>query len=219
MTRKASSYQRVSTSIVAAGAALAILAQATPSHAEDVSPTGKGVVGGGLLGAEVVMLVEAAVGLKSGWAYLIGGVVGAGGGAVGGLQIQKDADPKVSLYMLAGGMALVIPTTVAVLQATSYKAPEEYTEDRPSGAPVPEPPRPTTPGATPGTPGPQTRLHYHWQAPQLKVPLGLVDVDDGTFKVAVPAVEVRPLYSLSELRQYGLEQKHELRVPVFSATF
>src|SRR5262245_24867292 len=93
MTRKASSYQRVSTSIVAAGAALALLTQSTPSHAEDVAATGKGVVGGGLLGAEVVMLFEAAVGLKSGWAYLIGGVVGAGGGAVGGWQIQKDADP------------------------------------------------------------------------------------------------------------------------------
>ena len=34
--------------------------------------------------------------------------------------------------MLAGGMALVIPTTVAVLQATSYKPPEDYTEDRPA---------------------------------------------------------------------------------------
>jgi hypothetical protein len=216
MTRKASSYQRVSTSIVAAGAALALLAQATPSYAEEVSPTGKGVVGGGLLGAEVVMLLEAAVGVKSGWLYLLGGAAGAGGGAVAGLQFQKNSDPKVSLYLLAGGMALVIPTTVAVLQATSYKAPEDYTEDRPSGAPVPEPPRPTTPGAA----GPQTRLlHYHWQAGELKMPLGLVDVDDGAFKVAVPAVEVRPVYNLSELRQYGLEQQHELRVPVFSATF
>ena len=218
MTRKASSYQRVSTSIVAAGAAFALLAQATPSYADEVSPTGKGVVGGGLLGAEVVMLVEAAIGVKSGWAYLIGGVVGAGGGAVGGWQIQKEADPKVSLYMLAGGMALVIPTTVAVLQATSYKAPEDYTEDRPAaGTPVPEPPGPTTPGAAPT--GPQTRLRYHWQAPQLKVPVGLVDMDEGAFKVAVPAIEIRPVYGLSELRQYGLEQKHELRVPVFSATF
>jgi hypothetical protein len=221
MTRKASPYQHISTSIVAAGAALALLTQATPSLAEDVSPTGKGVVGGGLLGAEAVMLVEAAFGVKSGWAYLIGGVVGAGGGAVGGWQVQKNGDPKTSLYMLAGGMALVIPTTVAVLQATSYKAPEDYTEDHPaSGAPVPEPPRPTTPGATPPTPGPQTRLlHYHWQAAELKVPVGLVDVDDGAFKVAVPAVEIRPVYGLSELQQYGLEQKHELRVPVFSATF
>jgi hypothetical protein len=219
MTRKASPYQRISTSIVAAGAALALLTQATPSFADEVSPDGKGIVGGGLLGAETVMLVEAAVGLKSGWAYLVGGVVGAGGGVIGGWQIQKNADSKVSMYLLAGGMALVIPTTVAVLQATSYKAPEDYTEDHPAaGAPVPEPPRPAP--AAPAPTGPQTRLlHYHWQAAQLKIPSGLLDVDDGAFKVALPAVEIRPVYDMSELQQYGLEQKHELRVPVFSATF
>jgi hypothetical protein len=219
MTSKASSYQRVSTSIVAAGAALALLTQATPSRADEVPATGKGIVGGGLLGGEVVMLVEAAVSVKPGWAYLVGGLVGAGGGAVAGWQIEKNADSKVSLYMLAGGMALVIPTIVAVLQATSYKAPEDYTEDRPAtGAPVPEPPRPT-PGATPAGGGPSTRLHYHWEPAKLKLPAGLLDVTEGAFKVAVPAIEIRPAYGLDELQRYGLEQKHELRVPVFSATF
>jgi hypothetical protein len=216
MNRKASSYQRVSMSIVAAGAALALVTMAAPASAEDVPATGKGITGGALLGGEVVMLTEAAFGLKSGWGYVIGGVVGAGGGAVAGWQIEKKADSKVSLYMLAGGMALVIPTIVAVLQASSYKAPEDYTEDKPSsGQPVPEPPRP---GAQPPTPGPQT-LHYHWQPAQLKLPAGLLDLDQGAFKVAVPAVEIRPTYGLTELQKYGLEQKHELRVPVFSATF
>jgi len=222
MTRKASSYHRVSASIAAAGAALALVAQASSASADEVSASGKGIVGGGLLGGEVVMLVEAAVGVKSGWAYLIGGVVGVGGGAVGGWQIEKNGDPKVSLYMLAGGMALVIPTTVAVLQATSYKAPEDYTEDRPSsGAPVPEPPRPTSPpGAAPAPQGPSTLfLHYHWEPARVKLPAGLVDLDEGAFKVAMPAMEVRPVYALDELQKYGLEQKHELRVPVFSATF
>jgi hypothetical protein len=220
MTWKASSYKRVSTSIVAAGAAFALLAQAAPARADDVSPTGKGVVGGGLLGAEVVMVVEAAAGMKSGWGYLIGGAVGAGGGAFAGLQAQKNADPKISMYLLAGGMALVIPTVVAVLQATSYKAPEDYTEDHPaSGTPVPEPPRPTTPGATPSPAGPSTYLHYHWQPAKLKMPSGLLDFDESAFKVAVPSVEIRPVYGATELQMYGLEQKHELHLPVFSATF
>jgi len=222
MKRIASSYHRVSASIAAVAAAIALVSQTSPARADDVSPTGKGIVGGGLLGGEVVMLVEAAVGVKSGWAYLIGGVVGVGGGAVGGWQVEKNGSPKTSLYMLAGGMALVIPTTVAVLQATSYKAPEEYTEDRPAtGAPVPEPPRPAAPpGAAPAPQGPSTLyLHYHWQPALVKLPAGLVDLDEGAFKVAVPAMEVRPVYALDELQKYGLEQKHELRVPVFSATF
>jgi hypothetical protein len=49
--------------------------------------------------------------------------------------------------------------------------------------------------------------------------VGLLDLDEGAFQVAVPAIEVRPLYGLDELQKYGLEQKHELHVPVFSATF
>jgi len=124
--------------------------------------------------------------------------------------------------MLAGEMALIIPTTVAILQATSYTPPEDYTEDKPAaGAPVPEPPRPA-PGA-PGAAAPVQRsplaLRYHWEPAKLKLPTGLLDLDEGAFKVAMPAVEIRPLYRLDEMQKYGLEQKHELRVPVFSATF
>jgi hypothetical protein len=218
MVRKASSCTRFSSSVVAAGAALALLAQAAPLRAEDVSPKGKGIVGAGLLGAEVVTLVEAAVGVKSGWAYVVGGIVGAGGGAFAGSQIEKNADSKVSVYMLAGGMALIIPTMVAILQTTSYKAPEDYTEDRPAaGTPVPEPPRPTAP--PPGAGGPPSTLRYHWQPAKVKLPAGLVDIDEGSFRVAMPAIEVRPIYGIDELQKYGLEQKHELRVPVFSAAF
>ena len=53
----------------------------------------------------------------------------------------------------------------------------------------------------------------------MKIPVGLVDLDEGAFKVAVPAVELRPVYRIDELQKYGLEQKHELRVPLFAATF
>jgi hypothetical protein len=223
MIRKASSYSCLSLGV---SAALLVLTQGAPAHADEIAASPKGIVGGGLLGGEVVMLGEAAFGMKSGWGYVIGGVVGVGGGAVAGYYIEQGADPKVSVYMLAGGMALIIPTTVAVLQATSYKAPEDYTEDKPaSGAPVPEPPRPT-PSTPPGGGGASApvkasplALHYHWEPAKLKLPIGLLDLDEGAFKVAMPAVEIRPVYRLDEMQKYGLEQKHELRVPVFSATF
>src|SRR4051794_9055339 len=109
-------YSLVSSSIVAMGTALALLGQASPAQADEVPATGKGIAGGALLGGEVVMLGEAIAGVRSGWVYLLGGVVGAGGGAYLGHLVERDADPKASVYMLAGGMALVIPTTVAVLQ-------------------------------------------------------------------------------------------------------
>ena len=205
---------------IAAGTAAILMTRAAPSRAEEVPATGKGIVGGALLGGELVMLVEAAFGVKSGWVYILSGVVGAGAGGFAGSIVEKEADSKVSVYMLAGGMALVSPTTVAVLQATSYSPPEDYTEDRPS-APLPASEPPPAPGpraTTPAAPGP-TSLRYHWKEAKLKIPTGLVDLDEGAFKVAVPAVELRPVYRPDELQKYGLEQKHELRVPVFSATF
>jgi hypothetical protein len=200
-----------------------VMTQGGTARADEVEAKGKGIVGGGLLGAEVVMLGEAAIGVKPGWAYILGGVVGAGGGALAGHFIETGADAKVSVYMLAGGMALIIPTTVAVLSATAYTPPEDYTEDKPAGgAPVPEPPR-GAPNAPPGASAPShpapIALHYHWQPAKLTLPVGLLDLDDGALKMAMPAVEIRPVYRLDEMQKYGLEQKHELRVPVFSATF
>jgi colicin import membrane protein len=48
------------------------------------------------------------------------------------------------MLMLAGGMALAIPTTVAVLSATAYEPPASYTQDRaPTDEPIAEPPQPT----------------------------------------------------------------------------
>jgi hypothetical protein len=224
MNRKASSYSWLARWGAAAGMLTAVMTQSAPSRAEEIPATGKGIAGGALLGGELVMLVEAAVGVKSGWLYVVGGIVGAGGGAYGGYVVEQEAESQVSVYMLAGGMALVIPTIVAVLQATSYKAPEDYTEDKPAaGAPVPEPPRPA-PGPPPSSstsssPSPTTHRYHGQPAARLKLPAGLLDLDRGALKVAVPAVEIRPLYRPDEVQKYGLEQKHELRVPVFTATF
>ena len=128
------------------------------AHADDVSSTGKGVVGGSLLGAEIVLATEAAFKVKPGWAYLVGGVGGAAAGGIGGYFIEQEASSKTTMLMLAGGMALVIPTTVAVLSATAYEPPSSYTQDRaPSDEPVAEPPQPSgapTPAPAPATTSP-----------------------------------------------------------------
>ncbi len=154
MTMRMAPQSKTSARMVALGAGFALLASAGLSRAEEVSATGKGIAGGALLGAEAVTLGEAAFRVNSGWAYLIGGVVGAGGGAALGYVAEQNADPKVSVYLLAGGLALVVPTTVAVLNATSYTPPDEYTtEERalPAGTPVSEP---AQPGMSPAAPAP-----------------------------------------------------------------
>jgi hypothetical protein len=243
MKDRASSYHCWSSSILGAAVAAALLAQPSVARADDVSPTGKGIVGGALLGGEVVVIAEAIGGVRPGWAYAVGAIAGAGAGAFGGWEVEQHADAKVSVYFLAGGMALLIPAAVAALQATSYEPPSDYSEDRPSvGSPIPEPPQPglapagpgsppppgpgvpspgvTTPpaGATPAAPGP-TSLHMHWEAPKLKLPGGLLAVNDGLLQVAVPAMEIRPMYRVDELQKFGLEQKQELHLALLSSTF
>jgi len=111
---------------------------------EEVSPTGKGIVGGALLGGELVMSVEAAFQVQPAWAYIVGGVAGAAGGGIGGHFVEQQSSARVPMLMLAGGVAFAIPTVVAVLAATAYKPPAAYLQDLPpADEPLAEPPAPT----------------------------------------------------------------------------
>ncbi len=213
------------------------------AHAEDVSTTGKGIVGGGLLGAEVVLATEAAFKVQPAWAYLVGGIGGAAAGSVGGYFIEQEASSKATMLMLAGGMALVIPTTVLVLSATAYEPPANYTQDRaPADEPVAEPPQPNgaaTPAPAPATTSPSGNevtappagptptssrprksnahrtlpLDYHLSPP------ALIGISTEALTLGVPALEVRSVYSKNELAMYGVNQATELRVPVLSVLF
>jgi hypothetical protein len=160
----------------------------------EASPTGKGITGGVLLGGEVVLLVEAALDLQPAWAYLLGGVAGGVGGGIGGYYLEKTGDPRANMLLLAGGMALIIPTTVAVLNATAYEPPKEYLEDKgPEGA---EPP-----------------------PPRAMVAPGLLGVTPRALTLNLPAVDVRDLYSPLELQRFPLRQGSEVRVQVVSWLF
>src|SRR5438270_12712780 len=111
------SLNRRTSSIFAALGLAAALSWPAQAHAQatggsPVTPTGKGIAGGILLGAEIVMIPEGAAGVDKWWAYLLGGVLGGAAGGVGGYFVEtkvKAADgtaiAEPSLYMLAGGMA------------------------------------------------------------------------------------------------------------------
>ncbi len=127
---------------------IAPLFVSTLAHAQSVEPSvkGKGLVGGALLGGEVVMLTEAALKVRPGWAYYVGGGVGLIGGGIAGHYLESSMSPKSAMYFLSAGMLLVIPTTVAALNAASYDTPLEYTQD---SAPIDEGTDDTlTPGAS-----------------------------------------------------------------------
>jgi hypothetical protein len=211
------------TALAAGALALTLCAGAEPAHAEGpVSGTGKGIVGGALLGAEVVTITMGIIGVEAGWPYFVFGAVGAGAGGVAGFFVEDATDPdtpEVPLYMLAGGMALVIPALVVALDATSYKPPET---DQIEGEPSSGEPVDNAPGAPGGEasfqvtskrePAPRPRGHADMR-------VGAVDVSEGMLRVGVPVLDVRPMYSREELERFGVEQGTEVRVPVVRATF
>ncbi|HNS98660.1 MAG TPA: hypothetical protein PLJ27_08020 [Polyangiaceae bacterium] len=212
------------TTVAFAALAIATVSRGAMAEEAGIDATGKGITGGALLGGELVMAVEAAVGVQNTWAYVGGGVAGAAVGGVGGYFVEQGSDPQPAYYMLAGGLALLIPTTVAILQATSYKAPDHYLADEPGADTGPEeiPTGPQTPGTEVTVTAPEAKASPKKSTPVASrpyVPTSLVDIHDGAFQVGVPAVQVLPVYSALETKKYGVEPKTELRLPVFHATF
>jgi hypothetical protein len=199
------------------------------------SGTAKGITGGALLGAEAVLLVEAAFDVQPVWAYIAGGAAGGIAGGVGGYFIEQNVSAKTSMLMLAGGMLLVIPTAVAVASARAYEVPADYVEDRrPSDEPVAEPPAPDSPtpvapsvqGQPGGTSSQRVRVRRLRSAPtapaqlySVVAPPALIGLEPERMMLSMPAIEVSDVYSGEELRQYGIAQETQVKIPVLSYTF
>lgn len=215
--------------------------EASAQAAEDtgaVSGTAKGIVGGALLGAEVVMIPMGAAGLKPWWPYLVFGAVGAAGGAVGGWAVeQADPPAEAPLYMLAGGLALIIPTIVLTLNATlkdDFEEPPGSTVTTPdSGDPAAQPPpadgTQPAPGTTPPPAGDGTTTikidsdaKKHIRRPRTgkaRPPTSLFDFTSTELRLGVPAVQVRNMYTQEEMAKFGLEQRTEFNIPVAGVSF
>jgi hypothetical protein len=186
--------------------------------ADEVSPTGKGIVGGALLGGEVVTITESLAGVHAGWAYLTFGGLGAVGGGIGGYFVEQasDGNGQGPVYMLAGGMALLIPALVLSLNATRFRPSENATEDHPPASmPAADPGNikgsvigPA--GAPPAPPTPTTLLDIRTRSSGDPAP-GL--------RVGVPLPDIRSMYSRKEQAELGVPQRTELRFPVMAVTF
>jgi hypothetical protein len=211
-----------------------VLAAPGVARADDVSSSGKGIAGGALLGAEVPTIIEGIAGVRSPWVYVISAVVGAGGGGFGGYEIEKNStDGKAPMYMLAGGLALVIPAVVLTLNATRYQPEEGATEDRTPVGPAAEPgapggsitgaptggaPTPATPAPAPATPPPASTTPA--SPPQSLLDFRTHPAVGSVFRMGVPAVEVRPGMSLAEAKLYGVKDTGAaLHMPVLHVAF
>ncbi|MBW2457529.1 MAG: hypothetical protein JRI68_23680 [Deltaproteobacteria bacterium] len=188
---------------------------AAQEESNAVSATGKGIAGGAMLGAEVVMITTAIIGATDWWPYVLFGAVGAGGGAVGGYFVEDaigDGAAEPALYMLAGGMALVVPTLVAVLNATAYDPTDDEEEGDES----------STDDEPDGTPGVDGNLEVETSARRGLPPalIGLSTTQRGTrVRLGVPAAHVGPRFSPREMATFGVEQGTEVSFPIVRGTF
>ncbi len=192
-----------------------------------VSSTGKGIAGGALLGGEVGFLVLAGAGARPAWMYATIPTALAIGGGIGGHYIENSAgtNAKVPMYMLAGGMALVIPTVVIALSAgsTSYQGDDGSVSDtgtKPgaggagggSGGASTSGPKPPQRGIGPSS--------MHHVTPVVPRSFALLNFDETTSpRLSVPAVQVSPMYSSIELSKFGGTQRYQVDAPFLAITF
>lgn len=194
--------------------------QDTTNADEKVSPTAKGVVGGAFLGAEVVMIPMAIAGVKPIWPYLVFGAVGAAGGGIGGYFVEQNVgDGRIPLYMLAGGLALVLPTVVLTLNATRYRAADNYREN---SAPGNSPPAdPGSPNGAPVKPSQPAAAPPAQQGAEAAPPLAgsLVAVRQGGVQIGMPIPEVKPVFTARQRAEFGVKQETQVQLPVVHVTF
>lgn len=222
-------------------------AASAQSRGNAMSPTGKGIVGCALLGAETVALIEAAAGARPRWAYIVFPLLGAGAGAAAGYFLENAASTSssstltgVSVGTLVLGLGLVVPTVIAYVNATSYHPENDQAneDNAPANSPIDEATTPAAPpaggGAAPATapsstPAPQSTggtasVHPGGSGRRMAAastfrPTGLLDVTGQGLSLAVPAISVENSVSLQDMRQYGLSAQNELRVPLLSGSF
>lgn len=236
----------VSLAAIASAVVVSSPREAQAQTVNAVSPDGKGIVGCALLGGETVMLIESAIGVRRGWAYILGGVLGAGAGAAGGYFLEQAAEGDTALTGVAVGslvlgLGLAIPTTIAMLNATAYRPESEPTNEdaSPASGPLDESttpagaapaeggaPAPATTPAAPSAPAQQgnTSSTPHRNGSRLTAAAapratGLFDFSDRGMSLAVPAFSVGSTVSLAETRQYGVVGVPELRLPLLSGAF
>jgi len=159
-----------------------------------LEPDFKGMVGLGLIGAELGFVVPALAGARDAWVYIVFPVLGAGGGAVAGyfLLEKGEGEPELAVAALTVGMALAIPAMVITLAATAY----EPEAEQPVSSAVPRK------AALAAAAGP-----------------GLVRWSERGLLLAPPGIVAGHSVSAKEALRTGVRRDRELSVAVLSGVF
>lgn len=179
-------------------ALVALLASTSESRADGTNRA-KGIAGGALVGAEVVMLTEAAIGVKPTWLYVVGGVVGAGGGGVAGYYLGGSSSPKPPSFVLAGGIALFIPTLIGLVTATQFQPDDSYQQQR-----SPEEDAPL-----------DARTRERPEQPERRAALA----QGAAARLELPQVQVAQTFTAEEAQVHQLRQAPALHVSLLRGVF
>jgi hypothetical protein len=129
--------QALKTLAVALVLAAAVLTQAQSASAQ-VSQNGKdvdgqvaGIVGLGMIGADIGLILVPAVGLHDQkWAWAIFPIVLAGAGVGAGVAVADSVGPAADIAFLVSGMGLFVPALVGSLAWKSHKQDQELSAQR-----------------------------------------------------------------------------------------
>lgn len=214
-------------------------AQCTPgANCFFVTPDGKGMVGLGLVGAELGLIIPAIAGVRDEWwPYLVFPLIGAAGGIVGGWAVEQNTrnDAEIDVALMIVGMALIVPTIVGTLALTAYQPPEDshdaeegpFDEDMPtddeegsveavhdgdeSGGPEEAP---ADGAAAPTSSGPAASMRD-----MLAGGRGILRFDGARVLLAAPLPYSVSTYTAEERERLSLAPASDVVVPVVSATF
>lgn len=208
-------------------------AQCTPSsRCVTVGAEGKGILGGGIIGAEIGFMIPALIvsagarELDEWWAYVLFPAVFAAGGAIGGYYLLEEPTriegsparrvsgyPEAAVAVLAVGIALIVPTFVGVLALTSYSpgasegdgasGDEDAADDEEDASPSEEE---------------ESAAASAMRRTMAGGP-GLLRFDHGQLLLGVPMVYTTDSYTSEERAHMQLDQSTDLHVPVVSGVF
>lgn len=191
-------------------------ASAQTMEAPQVEAGPKGLIGLGLIGAEVGMVVPALAGLDDTWAFLVFPALGAAGGAVAGhFLIDQNNNEDLAIGMLVTGVALVVPSLVLTLVSTAYDPDDEVSEGPDFGDEFD--------GDTEVDVEEEAARRLENRRVALdrrqRAGTGLLRLSDGAATLALPGISVMPTYSARELALFGGQQRTEVRLSLLSGSF
>lgn len=226
--------------VVAVLAALTSAPEAEAQAVNRVSASAKGMIGLGLLGAELGLIAPAFVPAREWWPYVVFPVVGAAGGIVGGYFLEEATQntPEIAIAFMVAGFVLAVPAVVGTLALTADSPGGDSSSDGDEARDAPPPPpeqdsveavedggSDTEPAPADETEEPvgedEAETDAEPSAPSARMPAmgGLLVVGPGGARIGIPMLAAVPRFTGEEIARLRLQQETDLGVTLVRGQF